>query len=68
MRQHKKVDDTTMRYLIQTEQDSEFKSVDMQFIVKGKDPLKDIGTAELKVDDKFVIGIDIDGDCFQLIQ
>jgi hypothetical protein len=66
MRQHKKIDETTYRYLIQPD-NADPKSVDLQFALKGKDPLLDVGTAELKLQDKFIVGIDLEGECYKRI-
>ncbi|PVD19023.1 hypothetical protein C0Q70_21582 [Pomacea canaliculata] len=67
MRQHKQLSPTSYRYLIQPDMDSEPKGVVVEFTLKDKDPLKDIGTAELRINDDKVTGIDLDGDCMELI-
>ena len=63
MRQHKLVGPGTMKYLIQ-EEDGEAFGVVIEGCKKDRDPLKDIGTCELKLDDGLqkVVAIDIDGD------
>lgn len=67
MRQHKQMDPTSYRYVIQkTEGDDEPKGVVVEFTSKDKDPLKDIGTAELRLKDNKVVGINLDGDCMEL--
>ncbi|XP_076453777.1 uncharacterized protein LOC143288965 [Babylonia areolata] len=67
MRQHKKMTDTSFQYIIQPEGD-DHKKVVIQFTVKDKDPLKNIGTVELRLKEDIVTGIDLDGDCFELIE
>ncbi len=63
MRQHKEDPYGTFKYLIQQEDDDP-KAVYLQDTKIGMDPLKDIGTAELKLDadGKLVLGVDLDGD------
>lgn len=64
MRQHAKIDDTTIRYLIQTSPDADPVAATCAGVLKGKDPIKDIGTCELKVDaDGNVVAINLNGDC-----
>lgn len=64
MRQHAKVDDNTIRYLIQTSPDADPVAATCAGIIKGKDPIKGIGTCELKVDaDGNVVAINLNGDC-----
>nr|KAG5697694.1 hypothetical protein BaRGS_000579 [Batillaria attramentaria] len=41
------------------------KGVIVENTAKNKDPLKDIGTAELLLKDDKVVGIDLDGDCLE---
>ncbi|KAK7090197.1 uncharacterized protein [Littorina saxatilis] len=66
MRQHKKLSPTSYRYVIQTDADEDPKGVVVEFTEKEKDPLKDIGTAELLLKEGQVVGIDLDGDCCEL--
>ena len=47
MRQHKQLNPTSFRYLIQTDAEEDPKGVVVEFTAKDKDPLKDIGTVEL---------------------
>ncbi|KAL8617902.1 hypothetical protein ACOMHN_026479 [Nucella lapillus] len=66
MRQHKKLTPTSFRYLIQMEEDEDPKGVTIEFTVKDKDPLKNVGTAELLLEDNKILAVDLDGDCYQL--
>lgn len=66
MRQHKQLSPTSYRYLIQTDLDENPMGVIIEFCLKDKDPLKDIGTAELLLKDDKVVGIDLDGDIVQM--
>ena len=63
MHSHKRIDATTVAYLV-AEEDGDPKNVEIFNTKKDKDPLKDIGTLELKfdADEKTVIGIDLNGD------
>ncbi|XP_046554952.1 uncharacterized protein LOC124264254 isoform X1 [Haliotis rubra] len=63
MRQHKEDPYGTFKYLIQQEDDDP-KAVYLVGCKIGMDPLKDIGTAELKLDaeEKHVLGVDLDGE------
>ena len=63
MHSHKKVDATTVAYLV-AEEDGDPKNIEIFDCKKNKDPLKDIGMIELKfdADEKTVIGIDLNGD------
>lgn len=64
MRHHQQIDDHTIRYLIQTSQDADPGTATCTSVLKGKDPIKNIGTCELKVDpDGNVIAINLNGDC-----
>ncbi|KAK7484468.1 hypothetical protein BaRGS_00024353, partial [Batillaria attramentaria] len=65
MRQHKQLTPTSYRYLIQTDAEENPKGVIVENTAKNKDPLKDIGTAELLLKDDKVVGIDLDGDCLE---
>ena len=66
MRQHKQLSPTSFRYLIQTDAEEDPKGVVVEFTAQGKDPLKDIGTVELRLKDDKIIGIDLDGDCCEM--
>ncbi|KAK6195572.1 hypothetical protein SNE40_000976 [Patella caerulea] len=63
MRQHKAEGKNGWRYLIQQE-DADPKGVFLMGCKEGRDPLKDIGTCELKLneDGTQVLGVDLDGD------
>ncbi|ESO83714.1 hypothetical protein LOTGIDRAFT_168958 [Lottia gigantea] len=63
MRQHAPEGKNGFRYLIQ-EEDNDPQRVIMLGCKEGHDPLKDIGTCELKLngDGKEIIGVDLDGD------
>jgi len=63
-RNHKHTDPATMIVMIATE-DGDPKSVCITGTKDNKDPLKNIGHCDLKLDEdeKNVIGIDLDGDC-----
>ena len=54
---------TTIAYLI-AEEDGDPKSVELFNCKKNKDPLKNVGATQIKLDDteKIVIGIDLEGD------
>lgn len=60
---HKHVDDTTLGFLV-AEEDGDPISVELFNCKKNKDPLKGVGTTELKLDadGKIIIGIDLNGD------
>ncbi|XP_046554953.1 uncharacterized protein LOC124264254 isoform X2 [Haliotis rubra] len=62
MRQHKEDPKCTFKYVIQKD-DNEPKYVFLEGCKPKKDPLKDIGTIEMRLDaeDK-ITGIDLDGD------
>ncbi|KAL8594815.1 hypothetical protein ACOMHN_047532 [Nucella lapillus] len=67
MRQHKQLGPTSFSYMVVPEGNEDSKRVQIQFTLTNKDPLKDIATVELRLDDDKIVGIDIDGDCFELI-
>lgn len=66
LRQHKQLNPTSFRYVVQMDADEDPKGVIIEHTATDKDPLKDIGTAELLLQDDKVIGIDLDGDCMEL--
>ncbi|XP_060084076.1 uncharacterized protein LOC132563333 [Ylistrum balloti] len=63
-RNHKRVDTNSILVLIAVE-DGEGKHVTLAGTKANKDPLKNIGQCDLKLDadEKFIVGINLDGDC-----
>ncbi|OWF40565.1 hypothetical protein KP79_PYT25098 [Mizuhopecten yessoensis] len=63
-RNHRRADDKSIVVLI-AEEDGEGRNVTLAGTRPNKDPLKNIGQCDLKLDtdQKFIIGINLDGDC-----
>ncbi|XP_033759380.1 uncharacterized protein LOC117341629 [Pecten maximus] len=63
-RNHKRLDTSSLTMLI-AEEEGDGKNVTLAGTKANKDPLKNIGQCDLKLDTegKFIIGINLDGDC-----
>ncbi|XP_069104315.1 uncharacterized protein [Argopecten irradians] len=67
-RNHKRVDNTNLTMLV-AEEEGDGKNVTLAGTKANKDPLKNIGQCDLKLDPegKFIIGINLDGDCVRFV-
>ncbi|XP_036359113.1 uncharacterized protein LOC118763595 [Octopus sinensis] len=66
MRNFKNLDDHTIEFLIQANDDSDTVKATCTHLLKGKNPMQGIGSCEMKVVNDAILAINLNGDCIVL--
>lgn len=66
MRNFNILDDHSIEFLIQANDDSDTVKATCTHVLKGKNPMQGIGSCELKVVNDSIVAINLGGDCIVL--